>query len=297
MKEQQLQQLEKQLELHNIELINYECNVFEPALLKLNQFALEWFNTNLNIDLKDVRVDFNRISILPKIDSSPLDIYIRQNYKDYSYYCELNWYSSTAREEHLEHLLYLSLLGKVAENFKAIQNFIVHILLIKYKNIKNPLSEFYNEQHKIEDSIIKLKNEIDDENITEYKQPGFECMIKNFDECDWDLDKDNKCKYRLKEHLHTINIKYGASKYDRIQVKWFKVIGPAKYNKIKLEVKSLTSVLNPEYPSSILSVSKDTFDVFIRSVFMWNTKNAEVLSEQNKERCEKYNEEEKRWNE
>jgi len=76
-----------------------------------------------------------------------------------------------------------------------------------------------------------------------------------------------------------------------------KLIGTAKYNKIKLEVKSLTSVLNPEYPSSILSVSKDTFDVFIRSVFMWNTKNAEVLSEQNKERCEKYNEEEKRWNE
>jgi hypothetical protein len=73
-------------------------------------------------------------------------------------------------------------------------------------------------------------------------------------------------QYELVELPKEFQLETGRGKWDYIYVNSYKVIGPAKYNKVALQVKKQDDVQWRD-----IEVKGDYFDSFIANVYEWET--------------------------
>ena len=250
------------------EFEQYETTVYNPALVRLNQSIHDWFSSVLSISPYNVKYTENTLEIVPTEDGRwPSAINIR---KQYSYRDdEDNYYDIDYRSSHTKinttNMYYLTILGKVAQHIALIIDNIENEWKPAYKEIYKPYWELNNELYKLEREMNQVKQDIHVAKREEYKVPGFEHTISPYLHCKFNYDTN---QYELVETPNSLVLETGRGKWDYTNVNVYRVVGPAKYNKIALQVKRTC-----DEQWSDIEVKHDYFDSFIESVYAWETNN------------------------
>ena len=163
----------------------------------------------------------------------------------------------------MSNIYYLTTLGKIAQNVNLIIENIENEWKPTYKAIYKPYYELNNELSKLEREINVVKQQIHEAKRETYKVPGFEHTISPYLHCKMNYDTN---EYELLELPNEFNLETGRGKWDYMHINAYRVIGPAKYNKIALQVKRRGDLHWRD-----IEVKHDYFDTFIESVYKWET--------------------------
>jgi hypothetical protein len=167
----------------------------------------------------------------------------------------------------MSNIYYLTTLGKIAQNVNLIIENIENEWKPVYKAIYKPYYELNNELSKLEREINVVKQQIHEAKRETYKVPGYEHTISSHLYCKMNYDTD---QHELVEVALALNLETGRGKWDYIHVNAYRVIGPAKYNKIALQIKR-----RGDEQWSDIEVKHDYFDAFVESVYRWETNGKE----------------------
>jgi len=276
-----LDALASQFATKQSEFQQYTTTVHEPAIAKLNQSIHDWFSNVLTITPHDVKFHSDNLEITPSNDSKwPSTINIRKRYSyrdDENNYYEIDYRSSHNKVED-NNMYYLTTLGKIAQHISLITENMENEWKPAYKEIYNPYSELNSELGKLECEINAVKRDIHTAKREEYKVIGYEHTISPYMGCKMNYDTD---QWELEELPYTFNLETGRGKWDYVHVNAYKVIGPAKYNKIALQYKR-----QGDERWIDVEVKYDYFDSFIESVYKWETTDK---AKRNANEIERYN--------
>lgn len=266
------------------ELLQYESAVYNPAINDLNNEVREWFKTALDVVVHDITYNNDHsIEITPFNDKWPGRINIR---KKYSYSkseinpYDINYSSSYGTVEH-NNMFYLTVLGKIASNIELITEKIENTWVETYRSIKKPYNELSNELYKLEQEVNRVKQEIHENNREGYKAVGFEHSISSQLVCE--ITDYSTGNYQLNVHPKRINLTTGRGRYDYTDVVAYRVVGPGKYNKVSLLIKS-----HPNHDWTSIDVKQDYFDEFVADVYHWETTGKQSSDESQTKRFERY---------
>lgn len=266
------------------ELLQYESAVYNPAINDLNNEVREWFKTALDVVVHDITYNNDYgIEITPFNDKWPGRINIR---KKYSYSkseinpFDINYSSSYGTVEH-NNMFYLTVLGKVASNIELIIDKVENTWVETYRSIKKPYNELSNELYKLEQEVNRVKQEIHENNREGYKAVGFEHSISSQLVCE--ITDYSTGNYQLNVHPKRINLTTGRGRYDYTDVVAYRVVGPGKYNKVSLLIKS-----HPNHDWTSIDVKQDYFDEFVADVYQWETTGKQSSDESQTKRFERY---------
>jgi hypothetical protein len=263
-----LDALASQFAVKQNEFVQYESTVYEPALVKLNQSIHDWFSSVLNVSPYNVKYTGDTLEIVPIEDGRwPSAINVRKHYSyrdDENNYYDID-YRSSHNKVNSTNLYYLTTLGKVAQHAALIIDNIENEWKPAYKEIYKPYWELNSELYRLEQEINRVKQEIHVAKREEYKVPGFEHTISPYLHCKMNYDTN---QYELVETPNSLVLETGRGKWDYTNVNVYRVVGPAKYNKIALQVKRTC-----DEQWSDIEVKYDYFDSFIESVYAWETNN------------------------
>jgi len=279
-----LDALASQFAIKQNEFIQYEETVYSPALEGVNKSISDWFSSVLNVSPHSAKYTGDTLEIVPIEDGRwPSAISIRKHYSyrdDESNYYEIDYRSSHNKID-TNNMYYLTTLGKVAQHVALIVDNIENEWKPAYKAIYKPYSELSYELSKLESEINVIKRDIHIAKRETYKVVGFEHTISPNLYCKMNYDTD---QYELVEQARTFQLETGRGKWDYIHVNTYKVIGPAKYNKIALQVKR-----QDDTRWSDIEVKGDYFDSFIETVYDWETSKKDKYNASETERFNRYN--------
>ena len=261
-----LDALASQFAIKQNEFQQYTTTVYEPALVGLDQSIHDWFSKVLEINPHDVKYTNDTLEIIPVNKGNwPSSIKVRKCYsygeKENNYY-EID-YRSSHNKINDDNIYYLTTLGKIAQHINLIAENIENEWMPAYKAIHKPYYEMNSELSKLEREINAVKQEIHTAKREVYKVAGYEHTVSPRLACKLNHDTD---QYELIEQEESFMLNTGRGKWDYSYVNTYRVIGPAKYNKIALEIKGRTQ---DNWKS--VEVKYDYFDSFIESVYNWET--------------------------
>ena len=249
------------------EFTQYETTVYQPALDGLNQSINDWFSKVLEVSPYSVKYTSDTLEIIPTQNDGrwPSTISVR---KHYSYRDdENNYYDIDYRSSHNKiddnNVRYLTMLGKIAQHINLIIENIENEWKPAYKAIYKPYYELNNELGKLEREINAVKQDIHIAKREMYKVAGYEHTVSPRLACKLNYDTD---QYELVEQEESFRLDTGRGKWDYSHVSAYRVIGPAKYNKIALQIKG-----RQQDNWQSIEVKHDYFDSFIESVYSWET--------------------------
>jgi hypothetical protein len=279
-----LDALASQFAVKQSEFQQYTTTVHKPAIVKLNQSIHDWFSNVLTITPHDVKFNSDNLEITPSRDGKwPSTINIRKRYSfrdgENNYY-EIDYRGSNNKVED-NNMYYLITLGKIAQHINLITENIENEWKSAYKAIYNPYSELNSELGKLEREINQIKQDIDVAKREEYKVAGFEHTISPNLYCKINYDTD---QYELVEQPRTFQLETGRGKWDYTHVNAYRVVGPAKYNKIALQVKKQDDTRWLD-----IEVKGDYFDSFIETVYDWERSKRDKYNASETERFNRYN--------
>jgi hypothetical protein len=261
-----LDALASQFAVKQNEFVEYETTVYQPSLVELNKTISDWFSSVLNLSPYSVKYTGDTLEITPSNDGNwPSTISIRKRYSyrdDEHNYFEIDYRSSHNKIEN-NNIYYLTTLGKIAQHSNLITTNIQDDWKPAYQAIYNPYYELNNELSKLEREINVVKQQIHEAKRETYKVPGFEHTISPYLHCKMNYDTN---EYELLELPNEFNLETGRGKWDYMHINAYRVIGPAKYNKIALQVKRRGDLHWRD-----IEVKHDYFDTFIESVYKWET--------------------------
>lgn len=263
-----LDALASQFAIKQNEFTQYESTVYNPALDALNDTVKKWFSSVLNLAPYNVKYTDDTLEIVPTNDSkwpSTINVRKRYSYRDNENdYYEIDYRSSHSKVD-TNNMYYLTTLGKIAQHIDLITSNIKDEWKPAYKAIYKPYYELNNELDKLEREINQIKQDIHVAKRETYKVPGYEHTVSPYVHCKMNYDTN---QYELVEMPNSLVLDTGRGKWDYTNVNAYRVVGPAKYNKIALQVKR---VCDEQW--SDIEVKHDYFDSFIESVYAWETKN------------------------
>jgi len=263
-----LDALASQFAVKQNELIQYESTVYEPALEGLNKTISDWFSGILNMSPYSIKLKDDTLEIVPTNDGNwPSTINIRKHYSyrdDENNYYEIDYRSSHSKIDK-NNIYYLTTLGKIAQHINLITSNIREEWKPAYKAIYKPHYELISELRTLENEINAVKRDIHVSKRETYKAAGFEHTISPYLHCKMNYDTN---QYELVEMPNSFVLDTGRGKWDYTNVNAYRVVGPAKYNKIALRVKRVG-----DERWSDIDVKHDYFDSFIESVYAWETTN------------------------
>jgi hypothetical protein len=278
-----LDALASQFAVKQNELIQYESTVYEPALEGLNKTISDWFSSVLNMSPYSVKLKDDTLEIVPTNDGNwPSTINIRKHYAyrdDENNYYEIDYRSSHNKVDK-NNIYYLTTLGKIAQHINLITSNIKEEWKPAYKAIYKPHYELISELHTLEQEINAIKRDIHVSKREGYKVAGFEHTVSPYLHCKFNYDTN---QYELVEMPNSFVLDTGRGKWDYTNVNAYRVVGPAKYNKIALRVKRVG-----DEQWSDIDVKHDYFDSFIESVYAWETTNKARRDVDETERYNRY---------
>jgi len=261
-----LDALASQFSVKQNEFVQYETTVYEPALVELNKTISDWFSSVLEINPYEAKYTDDILEITPTEDGSwPSTIKVRKYYSyrdDKNNHYEIDYRSNHSKID-ATNIYYLTTLGKIAQHVNLIIENIENEWKPAYKAIHKPYYELNSELDKLEREINVVKQEIHTSKREVYKVAGYEHTVLPRLACKPNYDTD---QYELIEQEESFKLDTGRGKWDYIYVNAYRVIGPAKYNKIALEIKG-----KPQDNWKPIEVKHDYFDSFIESVYSWET--------------------------
>jgi hypothetical protein len=261
-----LDALASQFAIKQNEFIEYETTVYGPALEGLNKSISDWFSSVLSVSPYSAKYTGDTLEIVPIEDGRwPSAINIRKHYSyrdDENNYYDVDYRSSHNKVD-TNNMYYLTTLGKIAQHVALIIDNIENEWKPAYKAIYKPYYELSNELRKLENEINGVKRDIHIAKREEYKVAGFEHTISPYNHCKYNYDTT---QYELVEMLKEFQLEIGRGKWDYVYVNSYRVIGPAKYNKIALQIQKLG---NAQWID--IEVKGDYFDSFIETVYDWET--------------------------
>jgi hypothetical protein len=279
-----LDALASQFAVKQNEFTQYETTVYHPALAEMNKTISDWFSMVLEINPYDVKYKDNTLEIIPTSDGKwPSAINIRKHYSyrdDENNYYEIDYRSSHSKVD-ATNVYYLTTLGKVAQHIDLIIENIENEWKPAYKAIYKPYYELNNELGKLESEINGVKQQIHSDNRETYKVPGSEHTVTSQLACKMNYDTN---EYELITVPYTIRLETGSGKWDYMWVNAYKVIGPAKYRKIAIQVKRNEGDERWED----IEVKGEYFDQFISEVYNWETRLREKRDEDETKRYNRF---------
>jgi hypothetical protein len=283
-----LDALASQFAVKQNELVQYESTVYEPALEGLNKTISDWFSSVLNMSPYSVKLKDDTLEIVPTNDGNwPSTINIRKHYAyrdDENNYYEIDYRSSHNKVDK-NNIYYLTTLGKIAQHINLITSNIKEEWKPAYKAIYKPYYELISELRTLEQEINAIKRDIHVSKRESYKAAGFEHTVSPYLHCKMNYETN---QYELVEMPNSFVLDTGRGKWDYTNVNAYRVIGPAKYNKIALRVKRVG-----DERWSDIDVKHDYFDSFIESVYAWETTNKARRDADETERYNRYTKEAK----
>ena len=262
-----LDALASQFAVKQNELVQYETTVYQPALEGLNKSISDWFSMVLEINPHDIKFKDSTLEIIPINEGGnwPSTINIRKHYSyrdDENNYYEIDYRSSHSKVEE-NNIYYLTTLGKIAQHISLITENIENEWKPAYKAMYAPHYELISELRTLEQEINTVKRDIHTAKRETYKAAGYEHTISPYMGCKMNYDTD---QWELEEMKHEFNLETGKGRWDYMHVNAYRVVGPAKYNKIALQVKRKNDTHWID-----IEVKHDYFDTFIESVYKWET--------------------------
>jgi hypothetical protein len=283
-----LDALASQFAVKQNELVQYESTVYEPALEGLNKTISDWFSSVLNMSPYSVKLKDDTLEIVPTNDGNwPSTINIRKHYAyrdDENNYYEIDYRSSHNKVDK-NNIYYLTTLGKIAQHINLIISNIKEEWKPAYKAIYKPHYELISELRTLEQEVNAIKRDIHVSKRESYKAAGFEHTVSPYLHCKMNYDTN---QYELVEMPNSFVLDTGRGKWDYTNVNAYRVVGPAKYNKIALRVKRVG-----DERWSDIDVKHDYFDSFIESVYAWETTNKARRDADETERYNRYTKEAK----
>ena len=233
-----LDALASQFAVKQNELVQYETTVYQPALEGLNKSISDWFGMVLEINPYDVKYKDSTLEIIPINEGGnwPSIINIRKHYSyrdDKDNYYEIDYRSSHNKVDD-NNMYYLTTLGKIAQHISLITENIENEWKPAYKAIYAPHYELISELRTLEQEINTVKRDIHVANRETYKVVGYEHTVSPYMGCKMNYDTD---QWELEEMKHEFNLETGKGRWDYMHVNAYRVVGPAKYNKIAVIIK------------------------------------------------------------
>jgi hypothetical protein len=278
-----LDALASQFAVKQNEFIEYESTVYSPALDGLNKSISDWFSSVLSVSPHSAKYTGDTLEIVPIEDGRwPSAINIRKHYSyrdDENNYYDVDYRSSHNKVD-TNNMYYLTTLGKVAQHVALIIDNIENEWKPAYKAIYKPYYELSNELRKLENEINIVKQDIHTAEREEYKVAGYEHTISPYVGCKMNYDND---QWELEEMKHEFNLETGRGRWDYVYVNAYRVVGPAKYNKIALQYKRKDDLHWID-----IEVKHDYFDSFIETVYDWETNKKAKRDADETERYNRY---------
>lgn len=267
-----LSALQAQLDTKKAEVSKYEETVYDPAKKSMQAEVLAWLRENVsqlisNIDLSADRIEFMKAS-QPSSSWGAATVYLESDWrsKTREFYCKLNWYGSSATLQDENTLMDVQVFGALAANLGLIEYQLKTVWRPVLLDMKKPVETLYTEINQIDRSIRETKDQIRNEEINTYKQPGFFCSLNKVLRIDYS-HPDNS--YNLVEHAYEISLSTGRGKWDYERVSAFKILSTNKY-------KTTLAVTGPNNTITEVTVSNKSFETFIANVYNWQTTESEV---------------------
>lgn len=267
------------------ELSQYESAVHYPAINDLNNDVRAWFKTTLDIITHNLTYNNDAgVEITPLDETWSNKISIRRKYSysrnENQNPFEISYSSSYGTVDH-NNMFYLTVLGKVASNIDLIIEKIENNWIEAYRNIAKPYNELTNELYKLEQEVNRVKQEIHENNREAYKAIGFEHSISSQLVCE--ITDYSTGNYQLNVHPKRINLTTGRGRYDYCNVVAYRVVGPGKYNKVSLLIKS-----HSNHDWTGIEVKQDYFNDFVADVYQWETNGKQSSDETQTKRFNRY---------
>ena len=261
-----LDALASQFAVKQNELVEYEATVYNPALEGLNKSISDWFSSVLSVSPYSAKYTGDTLEIVPIEDGRwPSAINIRKHYSyrdDENNYYDVDYRSSHNKVD-TNNMYYLTTLGKVAQHVALIIDNIENEWKPAYKAIYKPYYELSNELRKLENEINGVKRDIHIAKREECKVAGHEHTILPYTHCKYNYDTS---QYELVELPKEFKLETGRGKWDYTYVNAYRVVGPAKYNKVAIQYKKQGGEQWVD-----IEVKGDYFDSFIADVYEWET--------------------------
>jgi hypothetical protein len=263
-----LDALASQFAIKQNEFIEYESTVYSPALEGLNKSISDWFSSVLNISPYSAKYTGDTLEIVPMNEDNgrwPSAINIRKHYSyrdDENNYYDIDYRSSHNKVD-ANNMYYLTVLGKVAQHSTLITDNIENEWKPAYKAIYAPYYELSNQLRKLENEINAVKRDIHIAKREECKVAGHEHTILPYVHCKYNYDTT---QYELVELPKEFRLEIGRGKWDYVYVNAYRVVGPAKYNKVAIQYKKQSDAQWID-----IDVKGDYFDSFIADVYEWET--------------------------
>ena len=272
-----LSALESQSESKTIEVENYRKSVYEPARKVLNEEVLQWFKDNVSSLILGLDISTDHINIhgMDRRGYGSCNIYF--NYVDYktkTKYAKMSWYSSSATVQDNNTLTDVQIFGAVAANLANIEDKMLDTWSNTICEIEKGIYAHELNLSQINSSIQQIKNEIRLEEISKYKEVGFEC---EFSPEYYYSYTDNK----ILKNLRSMMIKYGRGRYDYAHITYYKIVSKIKDTYI-LEVKD--QKYSEQSNDSKITIKEKYMSEFAEEVYNWQTQG----SAKSKANAEKY---------
>jgi len=285
-----LSALQTQLETVKANAVAHEQNVFNPAVAKLTAKIAEWFATNIILNIHEIEIASERITITPADTTaygSTITIDYRGSWRGDAGYFETSAYRPDLKsnEDCTNAIFYYETMAAIAKGWNNICNKYKSSWLPAYTKLAAAKSEKYDAIYKIEREVRNCEQEIAVLEKEIYNKAGFECTLKPYANYNSDYS-NNECVYTKTTNDHHIKAFYGRSKWDYAYVNSFKVVSfpKAKHGKVVLEWKS-----GSDEKTRTTELNKTRYAEFVNDVYDWQTKGAAAREESVDERVARYN--------
>lgn len=266
------------------EFTQYETTVYHPALDVLNLSVKDWFSRVLEINPYNLTFHGDYIEITPSDEGkwhSTITVRRSSGWGIEKDTYLIDYRSGYGKAENETDMYYLTTLGKIAQNIDLIVENLKSEWKPAHKAIYKPYYELSNDLGTLEREINTVKQQIHADNRETYKVPGFEHTLTSQLACKMNYDTN---EYELKTVPYTVRLETGSGKWDYMWVNAYKVIGPAKYRKIAIQVKRDENAERWED----VEVKGEFFDQFISEVYNWETRLREKRDEDETQRYNRF---------
>ena len=287
-----LSALQTQLETVKAAAVAHEDNVFNPAVAKLTSKIKEWFATNIILNIHEIEIASERITITPADTTSygsTITIDYRGSWRGDGGYFETSAYRPDLKsnEDCSNAIFYYETMAAIAKGWNNICNKYKSSWLPAYTKLAAAKSEQYDSIWQLEREIRTCEDEIATIEKDIYNKTGFECTLKPFADYNSNYD-NNECVYTKVYNEKHIKAFFGRSKWDYAYVNWFKVVSfpKAKHGKVILEWNSGAEDSNKK---RTIELNKTRYAEFVTEVYHWQTTGAASREESVDERVARYN--------
>ena len=264
------------------EFTQYETTVYHPALDVLNLSVKDWFSRVLEINPYNLTFHGDYIEITPSDEGkwhSTITVRRSSGWGIEKDTYLIDYRSGYGKAENETDMYYLTTLGKIAQNIDLIVENLKSEWKPAHQAIYKPYYELSNDLGTLEREINTVKQQIHADNRETYKVPGFEHTLTSQLACKMNYDTN---EYELKTVPYTVRLETGSGKWDYMWVNAYKVIGPAKYRKIAIQVKRDENAERWED----VEVKGEFFDQFISEVYNWETR---LRAKRDEDETQRYN--------